>query len=535
MNQGSRKLWSLCVLIFLLLLTNGVWAKEEIQVILVQPAIYSAKKGETYTYQLEMSLPKDYEKRYRAFSVSVRFDRHLDVINYEITTPEAAKKQGALTKTDLKEYDIINYSSGKLSTLKDAHTIDVTIKAKLKSDVKEPLKNSFVLTTMDAKGKEISSQKDLSTAVSKKPGVLEVEPLAEGSSTIKGKTEKGAVLLLLQNNNILAQGKADEKGAFSILVPKQESGDRITVISQYKSGGIPVELKEEIVVGSEGKILEEPKKTEEKNPVGKEFQSEEKKAVSIDTAGEGALADYLAFGKTVNVSGLDRENVARLVAALAQGQYVEVKKDASASEEKAAIDEIRSAIQAIQPKFMSGYSDGTFRPRKDMTRGEVATVLYRILGGKPGISPDFTDVETKDWYGDAVGYMEKKGLISGYKDNTFRPKRAITRGEFAAVLVKTLKLEVSSGETSFNDVEPGHWTYSYIAAAEKAGILKGDNKGNFRPSDKITRAEATALINRSFKRSADSEFFKAHGKNHFSDVEEKYWAYGDILSATGSY
>ena len=87
--------------------------------------------------------------------------------------------------------------------------------------------------------------------------------------------------------------------------------------------------------------------------------------------------------------------------------------------------------------FMQGYTDGTFGPTKNMTRGEVATMFARLLTEKMDADKTytntFTDVPADMWCYNYIGYMQQFGIITGYPDGSFRPEAPITRSEFAAI------------------------------------------------------------------------------------------------------
>jgi hypothetical protein len=83
-----------------------------------------------------------------------------------------------------------------------------------------------------------------------------------------------------------------------------------------------------------------------------------------------------------------------------------------------------------------GYSNGTFGIARNVTRGEFASFLYRAA--KPRFSTPkakaFSDVATSTSHHAAIAWMKKSGLSGGYTDGTFKPNRSISRGEVAAIL-----------------------------------------------------------------------------------------------------
>ncbi|MBQ4505604.1 MAG: S-layer homology domain-containing protein, partial [Firmicutes bacterium] len=191
-------------------------------------------------------------------------------------------------------------------------------------------------------------------------------------------------------------------------------------------------------------------------------------------------------------------------------------------------------------EIFSGYPDGTFRPKKAMTRAEVAVVFSKLM--KPAMvegktyTTNFSDVETGKWYSNAIGFMVEQGILSGYTDGTFRPNQEITRAEFATIATKFEELTVG-GDHKFSDVPETSWAYTFINFAAERGYVSGYSDGTFRPGKSITREEVATVLCKVLEREADKEYIKAHADEvtHFSDVEEKDWSYWFILEATNGH
>ncbi|WP_054027568.1 glycoside hydrolase family 2 [Bacillus sp. FJAT-28004] len=157
-----------------------------------------------------------------------------------------------------------------------------------------------------------------------------------------------------------------------------------------------------------------------------------------------------------------------------------------------------SIKKSVELGFVRGYDDGTFRPNRTVTRGEFAVMLARALKLEPNdteFSFDDKD-ETPVWAQPFIQAIAKAGYISGYEDGTFHAKNEITRSEFVVIIVRALGLEVdSNAELTFNDAEQvPAWARPYVAAAMEAGLVKGNGDGKFNPNGSTTRAEAITLI-----------------------------------------
>ncbi len=105
----------------------------------------------------------------------------------------------------------------------------------------------------------------------------------------------------------------------------------------------------------------------------------------------------------------------------------------------------------------------------------------------------FSDI-ANHWAKDSIETMYTKGLVNGFEDGTFKPEQNVTRAEFAKMIVCLLGLD-SNGDADFTDVADGSWYNGYVAAAAKAGIVKGSD-GKFNPNLYITRQDAAVMLAR---------------------------------------
>ena len=191
-------------------------------------------------------------------------------------------------------------------------------------------------------------------------------------------------------------------------------------------------------------------------------------------------------------------------------------------------------------KFLDGYEDGTVRPNANITRAEVASMIYRLLkesvrGQIYTTTNKFSDVPARKWYNVAVSSMANGGYIAGYPDGTFGGERNITRAEFVTMLANFLDAPIE-GSMNFSDVSSTHWAYKNIVTAVSAGWVSGYEDGTFRPNRELTRAEAIAVLNRVLNRNPQSEQDMAENMKNFSDNQDSgKWFYLDILEAANAH
>ena len=107
--------------------------------------------------------------------------------------------------------------------------------------------------------------------------------------------------------------------------------------------------------------------------------------------------------------------------------------------------------------LMKGYDyTDEFGPDNQITRAELAMVLYRMAGGTPTEAADFTDVWWGSWYYDAVAWCKANGIITGYPDGSFQPDRPVRRAELATMVYRFAKwkdADVSASDQAYYETE----------------------------------------------------------------------------------
>ena len=116
----------------------------------------------------------------------------------------------------------------------------------------------------------------------------------------------------------------------------------------------------------------------------------------------------------------------------------------------------------------------------------------------------FTDVSEKDWFYNDAMFVYKNGLMLGTSKTLFGPHGTVTRGMMATILWRMEGSLAPKGENSFTDVEAGRWYADAITWTAENGIFAGYNKDKFGPDDPITREQLTAI----FYRYADYKGYK---------------------------
>ena len=190
--------------------------------------------------------------------------------------------------------------------------------------------------------------------------------------------------------------------------------------------------------------------------------------------------------------------------------------------------------------YLIGYSDGTVRPNGRITRAEVATIFFRLLTDDArqrnwSSENNFSDVSADKWYNNAVSTLCHMGVLGGYSDGTFRPNATITRAEFAKIAVSFAQANGSAVYSYFTDVKTTDWFAPYVTAAKDSSLIEGYSDGSFKPENRITRAEACAIVNRVLGRKPSKSHMKISGRIDWPDCTTDDWFYEAIMEATNSH
>lgn len=186
--------------------------------------------------------------------------------------------------------------------------------------------------------------------------------------------------------------------------------------------------------------------------------------------------------------------------------------------------------------YIHGYPDGRFGPEGTLTRAEAAQMFDSLLKDRDvPITAHFADVPDDAWYAEAVNRLASLGMVVGVGEDRFLPDRGMTRAEFVAIAVRFAK-PVAGDPYAFPDVPEDAWFYDAVMDAVHYGWISGNPDGTFAPNAPVTRAEATAILNRMLGRSADPDYLAdPTGLRTFSDVPATHWAYADICEAANAH
>ena len=162
-----------------------------------------------------------------------------------------------------------------------------------------------------------------------------------------------------------------------------------------------------------------------------------------------------------------------------------------------------SVLYVYNNQIMAGTSNTKFDPNTNLSRAMVVTMLYRAAG-EPTVtaSSKFSDVkDTSSWYYKAVCWAAQNEIVNGVTATTFAPNTNITREQLAAILYRYAgyKGQSTAATTPLTGYADASSVSSYATTAMKwavgSGIITGD-AGRLMPQGNATRAQAAAMFER---------------------------------------
>ncbi len=136
------------------------------------------------------------------------------------------------------------------------------------------------------------------------------------------------------------------------------------------------------------------------------------------------------------------------------------------------------------------------------------TFSFNSVTAQTDVPEGFADVSPAHPYYSDIIELQRKGLVSGYEDNTFRPDALITRAEFVKLTLgagNCVDCEFPSPEVRaryntapFPDIPVSAWYFYCVAGAKDAGLITGylgtKDQGLYLPDAEISRAESIAIL-----------------------------------------
>ena len=161
----------------------------------------------------------------------------------------------------------------------------------------------------------------------------------------------------------------------------------------------------------------------------------------------------------------------------------------------------------------------------------LAMVLALVMTLSLAVSANaaFKDADkVSDTYEEAVAVLNGMGVFKGYEDGSFQPQGNITRAEVAAIVYRVYTADVKDAKASmyatynkFSDMAGAGWAQGYIGYCANAALVKGYPNGTFQPSGKVTGYEVLAMILRAIGYDQNNEFTGADWALHVAQTAQQ--------------
>ncbi len=224
-------------------------------------------------------------------------------------------------------------------------------------------------------------------------------------------------------------------------------------------------------------------------------------------------SDYLKALASINDTGKDKNGAGgsggsgKISTVAVSNEYKPTQKEidpvgnallfADLNDSHWAYDYIR---ELAMKKIINGYDDDTVQPDRFITRTEFVKLMVSAFGLlNPEAKCSFSDIDEEHWSYKYVASAFEIGVVAGMGENIFGESELITRQDTAVIMLRVLNyfgvtLE-QSAESGFTDSkEISNYATEAVGILSATNILKGDEKGGFRPLEALTRAEAAAIL-----------------------------------------
>ena len=172
----------------------------------------------------------------------------------------------------------------------------------------------------------------------------------------------------------------------------------------------------------------------------------------------------------------------------------------------------------------------------------LAMVLALVMTLSLAVSANAFKDDTKisDDYAEAVAVLNGMGVFKGYEDGSFKPEGNITRAEVATIVYRIYTADVAKNDKSglyatynkFSDMAGAGWAQGYIGYCANASLVKGYPDGTFKPSGKVTGYEVLAMILRAVGYDKNNEFSGADWALHVAQTAQQLGVLDRVAKTT---
>lgn len=164
-----------------------------------------------------------------------------------------------------------------------------------------------------------------------------------------------------------------------------------------------------------------------------------------------------------------------------------------------SLDRDYNQFYVNQKGYMIGDETG-FNGSGNVTRAQLVQVLYAMEGKPSGANANFKDVNSNDWYSDAVAWAQSNGIVAGHTDGTFRPNDVITREQMAAVMSQYARYKGANTSASsytvesINKTNANDYAKNSLAWAYEKGMFDVSSIENLNPGGGASRNDLAQML-----------------------------------------
>lgn len=178
----------------------------------------------------------------------------------------------------------------------------------------------------------------------------------------------------------------------------------------------------------------------------------------------------------------------------------------------------RNSIETLASlKIVNGFEDNKFYPARHVNRAEMAAILAKaqIVQNLPRPKRIFKDVSRNHWAASSIEWATNQKFMKGYTDGTFRPNREISLAEAVVIIARFEGLHDPGGvdQSPFPGLDVNHWATRTVAVAKEKGLLKDFEGKNFNPNSIIRRDQLAQIL-------VMTGVVKERAKYYFGEGEE---------------
>lgn len=157
-----------------------------------------------------------------------------------------------------------------------------------------------------------------------------------------------------------------------------------------------------------------------------------------------------------------------------------------------------AVLWAVEKEIALGVGPGQFNPKGFCTRAQAVTFLWRAAGSPLPVDSTnpFADVASGSYYQTAVLWAVEQGITNGVKPGTFGPKQQCTRAQIATFLYRLVGSPAVEAVNPFSDVAAGSYYYDAILWAVGKGVTNGLTETTFGPGKNCTRGQIVTFMHR---------------------------------------